>query len=72
MPHPNCKIYPNAPGDNFVINPFEALMESASQVCAASAFFSHHEPLCRAAAAGELLSILVYGGMVMRRLCCPR
>ena len=40
MPHPNCKIYSNAPGGNFVINPFEALMANASQVYAASAYFA--------------------------------
>ena len=59
MPHPNCKIYSNAPGGNFVINPFEALLANASQVYAASAYFTHHEPLCRAATEGKEVRLLI-------------
>ena len=42
-----------------MINPFTALMESASKVCAASAYFSHDEPVCRAAAAGKKVLLLI-------------
>ena len=59
MPHPNRRIYSNASGGNFVINPFEALMESASQVCIASAYFSHDESVRRAAASGKKVLLLV-------------
>ena len=59
MPHPSCKIYSNAPGGNFVINPFEALMENASKVYAASAYFTHHEPLYRAATEGKEVRLLI-------------
>ena len=59
MSHPRRRIYSNAPGGNFVINPFKALTESASKVCAASAYFSYDEPVCRAAAAGTEVLLLI-------------
>ena len=59
MPHPRCRIYSNAPGGNFVINPFIALMESASKVCAASAYFSHDEPVRHAALSGKKVLLLI-------------
>ena len=53
------KIFSNGPAGDFVINPYERLMDEADHICLAAPYYTESKQIVRGAAAGKRFQVLV-------------
>jgi hypothetical protein len=53
------RIFSNGPTGDFVVNPYDRLIEEASQICLAAPYFTESKQIVRGAAAGKKFQLLV-------------